>query len=160
MNILEDVMSKFPTSKAIFTGQIDNDGFRVEFSLKEPYNPQTDAIVDPIESTIARLYSERLNDSRRRMVHSVHLSSVYEDIVRDVMRLYEERSPLKNPTQSKVYKWMRDMKHDMHHPAAEGFIGIFRYMHTVDVKLLSNPDTMDNVLTILEMMMEKYEAKY
>lgn len=153
IKLIADVASKFGVSKPIYCGNISRDGDEVSFRLKKEYVPTNPCPTDPIGDLVAKSYTENLHHDRAKFIQTTHLPSVYKDIMTCFLEFFEDRAPLKNPRQSKVYKWLKTMQNGYNHPSGEGFIALYRYLNK------PNPVDADlqNVLAILELMREKYE---
>ena len=88
----------------------------------------------------------------------MNLHGVFHGMVQAIKQLYLNTSPLKNPKQSKTYKWLCDLhtaRYDC--PSSVGLIGLYRYIMNNGIE-----DTRDktnqhakNVLAVLEVMKDK-----
>lgn len=150
MKILEEMAKQFSVSEPVFTADLTYSGTCIDFRVKDPYKPNQLVLEDPIAKLIAKRYQETLRGDC--FVQVTHIQSVYNDIIDGIIHFYEMRAPLKNPTQSRLYKWLRSMEDRYNHPSAVGFIGLYRY-----ITRPMTADDVQNVLAILEMMREKYE---
>jgi hypothetical protein len=162
---LEEVAKLFGVSKAVFKGKFIQGDTSIDFSLRDKYWPDASQFKDPIAKLLAKAYDERFDTVQRKFVHHFSFEQIYKKIVDDIRKFYVDHSPLKNPKQSTLYKWL-----DLHdnnrysHPASEGFIALYRYIHgnsgigTVGGNAPINT-TVENVLAILELMKEKYEVE-
>lgn len=159
MNILKQVAKQFDVSKPIFVAKVDENDSTVEFQLKEEYRPKASQYADPVAKLLASKYQENYDKTLKRFVHSFNYEHIYKDIMKDIQLFYVEHTTLKNPKQSKLYKWL-DLAYtnEMKHPASEGFIALYRYIHG-NGGIGNNNMTVENVLAILELMKEKYEVK-
>jgi hypothetical protein len=76
--------------------------------------------------------------------------------MRTVRKTYENCSPLKNPKQSKLYKWLYENNIKYYDQSAVVFIMLYRYIITNEVENAgSNNAHGKNVIAILELMKEK-----
>jgi len=159
VNILKEVAKQFDVSKPLFVAIVDEDDGSIQFQLKEVYRPNPKAFADPIAKLLCHKYQETFDKDLKRFVHSFNFEYAYKDIMKDITLFYIEHTNLKNPKQSRLYKWL-DLSYtnDMRHPASEGFIALYRYIHG-NGGIGSNDMTVENVLAILELMKEKYEVK-
>ena len=158
MSVFRDIAAQFGVSKPIYTGNLDSDGTSIRFELKDQYDPSTelkDEGEDPIKSIIAKLYRESYSRSKRKFEHSFTPDDALNIILGDITKTYKEISPLKNPKQSRLFKWLHSVPRGItNNPSTEGFIGLFRYIRAT--KLTKGDSHAANVLAILEMMREKY----
>jgi hypothetical protein len=157
VKILEDIAKQFAVSKPVFVAEMHDEGEAVYFVVNSIPAYDADSFEDPVTKMIARRFSQSFNANERRFVRTTHTGGVYYDIVDSISSFYEEHSQLKNPKQSRLYKWLRSVNYD--HTAAEGFIALYRYIAKHDTGIRCSPDVIANTLAILEMMREKYETK-
>jgi hypothetical protein len=157
VNILQTISQQFTVSKPVFVAELEKDCSSVSFIVNSvPYhNPDT--LQDPVAKLIAKNFTQTFDMSRRCFVQSTHLGTVHCDIIDHISQFYEAVCTLKNPTQSKLYKWLRSMDNKYNHEASEGFIALYRYIRNSGARHDAN--VTPNVLAILEMMREKYESK-
>jgi hypothetical protein len=159
--ILENIAATFGVSEPIFKAELMYNGDQVEFSLKNPYRPNVQELLDPVAKILAHEYRESLDRRNKCFKHEISFESAYGRISNKMIEFYVEFSPLKNPKQSKLYKWLCTVNGRYNHPSNEGFIALFRYIHGHKLSMIGNKDNghVKNVLAILEMMKEKYEDK-
>lgn len=161
MRLLKEVAKQFGVSRAVFECSFSNDedATSLEFSLKESYKPHVSHFDDPVAKLLATKYSETYDKTLRKFVHSFSYEQIYKEIMKTITLFYVEHTDLKNPKQSRLYKWL-DLSYtnEMKHPAAEGFIALYRYIYNYG-EACNNSMTVENVLAILELMKEKYEVK-
>lgn len=166
MNQLEQIASTFGTSKPVFIAKLKYDDEHIELELKDPYDPSHGFEGnDPVRKLLVHRWSESLNKETKCFEGSVGFNEAYNDMRNAVVEFFIENSPLKNPRQTKLYKWLSS--NDLHqmgykHPTADGFIALFRYLHAEGYAAIqghsSSPVT-KNVIAILELMRGKYEGK-
>jgi hypothetical protein len=159
VKLLKEVANQFGVSKAVFKAAFEEGNTHIEFELKEQYRPQPGHFDDPIAKLLASKYQETFDKTLKRFVHNFSFENIYKDIMKDITLFYIEHTDLKNPKQSRLYKWL-DLSYtnQMKHPASEGFIALYRYIHG-NGGIGRNNMTVENVLAILELMREKYEVK-
>lgn len=159
MKLLKEVTKQFGVSKAVFIATVDENDSHISFDLKETYKPQPGHFDDPIAKLLASKYQETFDKTLKKFVHSFNYEHIYKDIMKDITLFYVEHTDLKNPKQSRLYKWLAlAYTNEMKHPASEGFIALYRYIHGQG-GIGDNDMTVENVLAILELMKEKYEVK-
>jgi hypothetical protein len=154
MKLLDEIADQFGTSSPVFEAIINNDNQWVEFRLKTVYKPNIKMIVDPVAKVVAQHYQEKIEG--RKIVQCTDTDGAYRDIMEELADFYKNYSPLKNPKQSTLYKWLSRMEREYNHPAAEGFIKLYRYLHD-DRSPTTSERTANNILAILELMREKYD---
>jgi hypothetical protein len=151
MKQLEEIAAKFGVSKAVYLAKVDDAYGTVTFTIKNKYVANYAKADDPVTRIIAAHYHESLDSARQRFVNSTNLHSTYMHIVAVVVDYYVDNSQLKNPRQSGLYKWIVKMKNEYNHPVSEGFLALYRYIHS--------PTTSSaNTLAILGLMKEKHET--
>ena len=162
-SVFEEIASKFGVSKAIFGVGLDtNDSSRINIYVKNPYSPSIDikADGDPLERLVASVYRERYDNVSMKFEHAFSGDDAYYTIISDMIKTYKEISPLKNPKQSKLFRWLHSVpKSITNNPSAQGFIGLYRYIRTNRTHMRRGSEHASNVLAILEMMRHKYEHK-
>lgn len=162
MNILKDIAETFSVSKPVFTAELDPDGTQVNFIVERvqvPFCPEEQVVTDPVIRLVGSRFSQRFETNTRRFVVDIHLPSVYSDIMDTIAEFYRNSSPLKNPTQSRLFKWLKSISPQQYYaPPSEGFIALYRYIENEGAHGC-DADVVRNVLAILEMMREKYESK-
>jgi hypothetical protein len=87
-----------------------------------------------------------------------------QDIHNNLRNFLVNASPLKNPQQSKLYKWFVDRSTMETLAWREGMIALYRYLHQhVDSRFRfdggSDNQHAKNYIIILEKMKEKYEQR-
>jgi hypothetical protein len=160
MNVLQKMQSiadSFGNSKPIFKISLEGD-HDLSLSLVDKYSPpETD---DILTNVIKNTWSESFNREKLVYEGSCDLEAAFRSMRAEVVKMYQNNSPLKNPHQSKLGKWFRsDMTFIYNNPSTIGFVELFRYAHEkgiLDLRDKENPHV-KNVLAVLELMREKYE---
>lgn len=167
MNELEKIAETFGQNRPIFEGRIA--GSDIVFTVKPEYayDPAAQDYNDPIAAVMAAHYNQYLSVGEKRYHKHISLDSVYGQILGYFLKYVENSSELKNPRQTKLYKWLVKLEANQHSPVMPGFIALFRYSRSVhtfsDVEskgiLRSDDPHVKNVIGILELMRAKYERE-
>jgi hypothetical protein len=159
VSTLQNIAAQFSVSKPVFVAELEKDGSTVDFIVSSVPVHDTDNIKDPVAKLIADRFRQSFDTTSRQFVQTTHMPSIYSDIVDSISLFYEKHSSLKNPTQSRLYKWLHPMNNQDRHVASEGFIALYRYIETKGGMYTCGRDVVGNVLAILEIMREKYEVE-
>lgn len=162
---IDEVVSKIPTSKPIFVAQpSDND---IYFELKDKQLVDTDSFTDPVDQLIAATVTETFEKNRdrkkSRFVRSCRTDGIFQKIGTVVIAVYEKHCGLKNPRQSRTYKWLYSACNSINDEQYNGIVALYRYIaKNTDVHSRRFDGQLDqahanNVLAILEKMRNKYE---
>jgi hypothetical protein len=156
---IEVITNSFGTSKPIFAGTFGANGkTHIIFNVKDRYNAvdHLDPNDDPIRALVAHNYYEDYENGKFKV--RVRADTVYKDVVQAVKEFYLKTSELKNPKQSKLFKWLNDAKRrEYNYSLGGGFLALYRYTHGKAYK--KGDEQTLNVHAILELMMEKDERK-
>lgn len=167
---LQEIFDKFGQSKATFVkankkvSMYHVDDKDILFQVKDEYDPTTAQInkEDPIESMMLGHYNELFVKHDNKFAKSSSMmEQTMKEIFMEIKSALINASPLKQPHQSKLYKWFE--YGTINTPAMrEGMIALYRYIykHTDEdfrFKEGSENPHAKNVVAILEKMKEKYE---
>lgn len=159
---LLEIQSKFGRSKPVFTGKLDSSGYGVEFTCAESYDPQTADLdhSDPVVQLMVEGYSERFDKQDFFQVYD-NKETIARRMFDSIRQAFKQASPLKNPVQSKLYKWLDFNNMNSLH-RREGIISLYRYVFATsgdDFRFKDGSDNphAKNLVAILEKMKEKYE---
>jgi hypothetical protein len=155
VSILKDLARKITPSKAVFViDKIHPDEISFKLNNTATIN-QKEVDADPVLQLIAKYFSQQYKDGR--FIECTDLASVQRSIVDFLCDFYEKFSDLKNPSQSRMRKWMGSLDRNYDHPTSEGFIYLYRYIkNNGDINLCTN-HVVTNVFAILDIMRNKYE---
>jgi hypothetical protein len=169
MSELETIAATFQPSEPVFVAQYSvydpqEIDFQVKFDRFSLINHDNDA--DVITTILAKYCRESYDHEVKCFISAIDLNAAYADIFYKVMVFYTLNSPLKNPKQTKLYKWLRSMStlHEGYkYPLSVAIIGLLRYIHkdkelTYNSKTPSHPRA-KSVIATLELIREKYETK-
>jgi len=162
---VQEIFDRLGQSEPVFDGQL-RDGELI-FTLKEQYDPATADVdhSDPIVKLVVGNYNESFDKHGRRYVKNDRaIEQAQRDVHIFIKRALVAAMPLKNPQQSKLYKWFEFGTINTLHKR-EGLISLYRYVDAHFDKRTSrfNNGTDDvhakNLVAILEKMKEKYEQQ-
>jgi hypothetical protein len=155
MNEIATIADSLGSSKPIFK-IIHKDG-DLRFNLKDRYSPPDST--DPVHQLVVSQYSESLDKVGKRYIPNVDTSYVYSIMKEKIQNVVKNCIPLKNPKQSKLYRWLYSGFPGYHEDASAIVISLYRYI--VNNNLVGSTDAANphakNVIGILELMREKYE---
>ena len=155
MSELDNIAATFGVSEPIFHVRADSRG-DLSFDIKTQYKPEkTD---DPVQSLLVDNWRESLDKHGRCFKKHVNVEIAYREMVDTVRETMLQCSQLKNPKQSTLYKWLREIPLVYNGPLSVGFIALYRYIRNEDITDDRSPHA-KNVIAILELMKEKYEVK-
>jgi len=157
MSELNDIASTLGTSEPIFKITAERDG-QLNFKVKQQYVPTKTG--DPVQALIVEAWRESLDVYTKRFEKHINIESAYSTIVDTVQKVFVNCSPLKNPKQSTLYKWLNGMPLRYNGPLSPGFIALYRYIVNCNIQGTGNKNNphAKNVIAILELMKEKYEV--
>jgi hypothetical protein len=156
MNELTAIAMTFGVSEPVFT--IRPSGRELEFTVKNQY--QIPPSEDPVYNAVKHHCSERLNVGSRCFFSNVDVRYVWNGMVKTIRETFSNTSPLKNPKQSKLYKWLQDTDALYNNASCQvGFISLYRYVinNGVDGSRDHENQHAKNLIAILELMKEKHE---
>ena len=158
MSELDTIAATFGSSEPVF--KISAQGSTsLYFDVKNQYVPiETN---DPVQKLMAASWHESLNKQKGRFEPRVDIEGTYRKILSAIGSVIVGSSPLKNPKQSRLFKWFNNQSTMYNDTLSVGYIALYRYIIANGIK--ENRDNANpyakNVLAILELMREKYEDK-
>ena len=156
MTELDKIADSFGVSVPVFKITLDGSG-DLRFDLKNKY--QVPDSEDPVYKLVAETYNESLNKNKRRFERSHDCARAFGGMMSTIRQVTINASPLKNPKQTRLYKWLSEYNSVYHNPSSVGFIALYRYIMNNGIEETrdnTNPHA-KNVLAVLELMREKYE---
>jgi hypothetical protein len=162
---VQEIFDKLGQSEPVFVGEI-RDGDLV-FVLKNEYDPKTADVdhSDPVANLVVSNYRESFDKHGKCFTKSDRAIEIAQrEVFNFVKRAFVQASPLKNPQQSKLYKWFEFGKINSLE-RRQGLIALYRYVNAHIDKRTSRfdggPDSVHakNLVAILEKMKEKYEQQ-
>jgi hypothetical protein len=154
---LEKMAKVFKCSEPIFVVS-DSTSNELNFVLKNRYDPKIEnPDNDPILAVLANNWGEFLDKSHGKFEASVNVDHAYRNMVSHIRDYVLTGTSVKNPKQSKLYKWLRNGDFARHLPTTDGFIAMFKYIRVNQLKGRLTIEHETNVLMILHLMMEKYD---
>lgn len=160
------VMEKL--SAAIATLSHSEPTFRVSIEkeyviikLKHKYTHVTMPHDDAITALAKQCSSEGYNTLDRTFRNTTTPNVMYTLLITEVFGFFVNKSPLKNPRQSHMYRWLAGLRGlGYNHRTSEGMLALYQYIYDNKLSSVHRGDArVKNVLAILELMKEKYEAK-
>lgn len=164
---LLEIFDKLGQSKAVFVGKRNSSG-DIEFETQAQYSPHDEDIErDAVSELILDNYTEHFDKHMGRFVkQSACINNATRHMYSAIKKAYINASPLKNPQQSKLWKWMDCDNMSRTLERREGLIALYRYVvgsvsDTRDFRFDGGPDNVHakNLVAILEKMKEKYERR-
>ena len=162
MKSLEDRAKIFRVSEPIFKLKVSEDGTYLEFTLEDQYDPNSDVDTDDlIMRLLASAYSERLDRKSGEFHKEVDYNRVFVTAWNSVTQIIVNASPLKNPKQTKLYKYFNGRDPIYNNPDSSAILALYEYM--IDKGITNSRDNTNshvkNVLAVLELLREKYERQ-
>ena len=164
MKQVRDIVEKFSTSRPIFKLKVDEEGDDVSAYTASPIHQFIPEDRDcPVTQLVNNNYQERFTLSQKQ--YTIDKQQIYRDSVSEIRSkirtfLYKNLE-MKNPSQSKVYKWA-----DRYMPQTEEFneivLSLYKYMSTFcgpDMRADRSNPHVKNTIALLEAMQEKYDKK-
>ena len=161
MRTISEITEKHSTSRPIFQGKLTASG-DVRFEVMDKYNPEPQTS-DPVENLACSMFNETFNLCQKRFNKDNYERKVMEEILYKILSIYSANSGLKNPQQSKMYKFV---KYDLtnlvsrYENVSEGMISLYRYIYPnqLENKILNDAHKA-NFLAILEKLRSNNEPK-
>jgi sulfur relay (sulfurtransferase) DsrC/TusE family protein len=160
-SVLRAIWDKFGCSEPVFDAQLSDDQNEVVFVVRNKYKPNDVGVTDPVEQMMIRCYREEFSRSDRRFVKTDYIANVHHEIVKQLREFYAIYSPLKNPSQSRLYRWLYREVDVYNSSLLDGLVYLYRYIKSNENENgrfdggKENPHV-KNALAILEKMKEKY----
>jgi hypothetical protein len=161
--VLDEIVDGFGASLPIFRGELRDDGETVEFTLKDPYEPEKGLLVeDPVLRLALEMRREQYNYRNQNFEDATESHHIYTHMVRALLSAFLHYSELKNPKQTKLFKWLQSMDDKYNHPSVEAFVSLYRYAATHSLAERNAPKSSahaKNMIAIMELIKDKYEDK-
>ena len=166
MKQVKEIVEKFGTSRPIFELKIEHDGSSISSQTSHPiYQFEPEMVPDCVITEIVnKNYQERF--SLRDKCYTIDKRQIEYSAVSEIRSkirtfLYKNLE-MKNPSQSKVYKWA-DRNMPQTHDFNEVILSLYKYLRTFcdeDMKpKVSRDGRVDNIIALLEAMQEKYDRR-
>ena len=164
MKQVKEIVSKFKTSRPIFRLAIDPDKLCISSYTKDPLHKfYPEAVPNCAVTSIANNeYNEYF--SLHNKAYTIDRDSIIRDAVRairyQIVLFLNINLDMKNPSQSKVYKWAdRSMPHT--DEFNEVICSLYKYLRTFCDEDMRSSNIADrpkviNIIALLEAMQEKY----
>jgi len=153
-----EISAAFKVCEPEFKIKLSNDNKRITIEVEGSHDPASDIVgnTDPVVLILATLYRERFDTDVLKMKAYVNVEEAFAKILRSVTDFYYTTSPLKQPGNSHLGKWLRNMQGEYHYEFSTGFLSLYRYIHSMSYTSKKDPNVL-NVHEILQLMMEKYD---
>ncbi len=167
MKQVKEIVEKFDVSRPIFKLIVDDDGSDISAQSSKPiYQFEPEIVPDCVITEIVnKNYQERFSlRDKSYMIdkRQIEYSSVSE-IRSSIKKFLYKNLEMKNPSQSKVYKWA-DRNMPQTHDFNEVVLSLYKHLRTFcddDMRIYSrfNKPKADNIIALLEAMQEKYDKR-
>lgn len=162
------ILSTFRNSEPVFVAKNENRDMTdyVSFDVQNAYHPNDDLPPgDPLETIAINLWSESFDRSSFSFKTSDRLQeSIRDSLELKIKKAFISASALKNPQQSKLYKFLCGFRCDSLYKQ-ELYVSLLRYIHPYiepsKVQFHSGSDCphAKNLVAILEKVKDKYERE-
>lgn len=161
MKRLEEIAQTFSVSRPIFNLTIDEDRRRISLNTDNPvykYEPEVDQN-DILAVLVAEHYSEKFDPgSGEFCIDPDRIASDTMEHIRRMMPTFLEKNlEMKNPRQSKIYKWFyRGLPNT--YDFNDAIVLLYKYMRSFSDENMraSNTEHLNNAIAVMEAIMEKY----
>lgn len=131
MREIEEAISKLKTNRPIFNVKLSNDydgDSCITFTLTESIDRSVKT-GDPILDAVNERYSEYLNARERKFEVAVNASSVYNNVVFQLVRsVYVRNSLLKEPKLSKIYRFLKTLYNTKNKDMSNAMISLYKHL--------------------------------
>lgn len=161
MKRLEEIANTFETSRPVFRLTLERGGGTIDPNVGHPvhrYRPQPKS-EDVLEEIVCGHFSESFDVGEGKFCIDPYkiANSAMEEIRNSMPRFLEKNLEMKNPRQSKIYKWFyRGLPNT--YDFNESLCLLYKYMRSFsdsDMKA-SNLEHINNAIAVMEAIMEKY----
>ena len=162
--ILQAIHESFGESEPIFKVDASNNRQCIRLDVLNPYTPTLINNKDPVENLMIEYYSERVSAACNKFEKVNTCDRVYFSMIGCIRSTFTRYSPLKNPRQSKMFKWLYKIENQYNTPYSDGLVMLYRYIKNNQnsggrFDGDNNNPHVKNILAILERMKEKYEQE-
>jgi len=163
---LIEMWNKFGSTKPVFKGTLSSDLVDISFEPIESYDPRSVDLNadDPVAQLMIDKYHEAFDIHKKCFVVSNNMiDAVASTMESQLKKAFINASPLRNPQQSKLYKWFSCSTMNTS-AKREGLIALYRYVRNNTDKNFrfdngsDNPHA-QNLVAIVEKMRDKYEQR-
>lgn len=162
MNKLLELMKDFTVSRPVFRLKLSNSGDHVGTNINQPVHKYQPVPIkgDFLSEIVCENYSETFDTSSGCFAISKNeiARRSIEDIRGNIARFIEQNLEMRNPRQSKLYRWTyRNMPHN--DEVNDVLIMVYKYLRSFSDITMKASDTshIKNGIAILEAIMEKHE---
>lgn len=162
MTKLVELTENFQISRPVFCLQLDTSGRSIRANTSHPkymYRPEP-ITGDPLSELVCQNYRESF-DVREGLftIDKFEIANKAMRQIRDsISEFLEKNLEMRNPRQSKLYRWAyRNMPDN--HEFNDVLVMVYKYLRSFSDSSMkaSDPNHINNGIAILEAIMEKYE---
>ncbi len=156
MSILDELAKNFKNGEPVFKVTVSSNRKEVHFEVKDAYKPQANS--DPAWNLLVAYHHQQLDVRDKSIKPNIDIRGAHREILSTIREFTVCSSSLKNPKQSRIYKWLAN-GNLYNSPSIDGLITLYRYIKNNNIEYCrdtSNPHV-KNVHAILELMREKHE---
>lgn len=164
MTTLFDLMNDFSVSRPIFRLELSSSASYIEAETRNPVHQYTPT---PIPGNLlSELVCENYNESfdPKRGCFTINkqeiASRTMEDIRNSIGKFIEKNLQMRNPRQSKLYRWTyRNMPTTVE--VNDVLVMVYKYLRSFTDKNMkaSDPNHVNNAIALLEAIMEKHDEQ-
>lgn len=166
MKQVRDIVAKFGVSRPVIRLKVDDDGSDVSAYTASPlYQFEPEQVPNCVITELVNSeYTERF--SLREKSYTIDTRQITYDAVGTIRgkikQFLYKNLEMKNPYQSKVYKWT-----DRYMPQDDDFneviLSLYKYLRTICnedmIAFAGKKPEIDNIIALLEAMQEKYDRR-
>lgn len=165
MKQLLERTENFGTSRPVFRLTMDDDKRTISMNQRDPlekYSP-TPVEGDLLSELVCDYYTESFN------IHQGEFAVDKYDVAQQAMnKIYnmlpsflEKNMELKNPRQSKLYRWYYRSQPKQHEDYNDGIVMLYKYIRSFADDDMKASDTkhIKNAIAVMEAIMESYEKE-
>ena len=159
---LEEIAQTFETSRPVFRLTMERNDSTISMNSNDPvhkYEP-TPVEGDVLSELVCSHYNERFDmNSGRFVVDASEIAQRAMSDIRSSMAMFLEKNlEMKNPRQSKIYRWYyRSLPNG--YEFNDAIVLLYKYMRSFSDENLraSNTDHLNNAIAVMEAIMEKHD---
>lgn len=160
MKRLEEIAKTFETSRPIFRLTLERSDSTITANVSHPVHryrpePKTD---DVLEALVCEHFSEHFDISRGEFTIDSYkiANNAMEEIRNSMSKFLEKNLEMKNPRQSKIYKWFyRGLPNT--NDFNDSLCSMYKYMRSFSDEDMraSSTEHINNAIAVMEAIMEK-----
>lgn len=162
MTKLIELTKDFKVSRPVFRLSLSSSGRNIEAETRDPihkYEP-TPIPGDHLSELVCKNYNESFDIKQGCFTINKHeiANRAMEDIRNSVGKFIEKNLEMRNPRQSKLYRWTyRNMPNSVE--INDVLVMVYKYLRSFTDRNMkaSDPNHVNNAIALLEAIMEKHE---